>query len=205
MTIGGATRAQLMHYGAVVGMVLAAFAIRFALDPSLGEHAPFLFFLPTVVIAVAIGGLGPGLLASTLGLLGGTVFVPLDDGLGVAETVNLAAYWGMCLLLVWFGQRLHGAQQRATARTDELAAREAHLQSILETVPDGMIVIDERGVIQSFSKAAERLFGRSAEEAIGRNVSMLMPSPYREDMMDISSVTCDRSAAHSSDVTGRSR
>lgn len=58
--------------------------------------------------------------------------------------------------------------------------REAHLRSILETVPDAMIVIDERGTVLSFSAAAERLFGFTAGEACGRNVSLLMPSPYRE-------------------------
>lgn len=62
----------------------------------------------------------------------------------------------------------------------EMPAREAHLRSILETVPDGMIVIDERGVIQSFSAAAERIFGYAAREVCGRNVSLLMPSPHRE-------------------------
>src|SRR6266849_3918592 len=59
-------------------------------------------------------------------------------------------------------------------------AREAHLASILDTVPDAMIVIDEGGIVQSFSPAAERLFGYSAADMIGKNVKMLMPSPYRE-------------------------
>ena len=44
-----------------------------------------------------------------------------------------------------------------------------------------MIVIDERGVIQSFSAAAERLFGYRAHEVLGKNIKMMMPSPYRED------------------------
>jgi two-component system sensor kinase FixL len=60
-----------------------------------------------------------------------------------------------------------------------LAEREAHLQSVLDTVPDAMIVIDPKGLIHSFSKAAERLFGYSAAEAEGQNVSLLMPEPYR--------------------------
>lgn len=60
------------------------------------------------------------------------------------------------------------------------AAESAMLRSILETVPDAMVVIDHRGAIQEFSKAAERLFGWSADEARGRNVSILMPDPYRE-------------------------
>ncbi|WP_298225506.1 PAS domain S-box protein [Acidocella sp.] len=61
-----------------------------------------------------------------------------------------------------------------------LAEREAHLKSILDTVPDAMVVIDATGAIESFSSAAERLFGYKADEVTGRNVSMLMPSPYRE-------------------------
>jgi two-component system sensor kinase FixL len=57
---------------------------------------------------------------------------------------------------------------------------EAHLRSILETVPDAMIVIDEHGIIEAFSKAAERLFGYGAAEACGQNVRLLMPAPYRD-------------------------
>ena len=59
-------------------------------------------------------------------------------------------------------------------------AREAYLRSLLETVPDAMIVIDARGTILSFSAAAERMFGFAEDEVLGENVSMLMPSPDRE-------------------------
>jgi PAS domain S-box-containing protein len=62
----------------------------------------------------------------------------------------------------------------------ELAAREAHLRSILDTVPEAMVVIDESGLITSFSAAAGQLFGYAEEEVLGRNVKMLMPPPYRE-------------------------
>ncbi len=65
-------------------------------------------------------------------------------------------------------------------REDALQEREARLRSILETAPDAIILIDERGIIESFSPAAERLFGFTADEAIGRNVNILMPSPYHE-------------------------
>lgn len=69
------------------------------------------------------------------------------------------------------------AAKRAQAALQE---REEHLQSILDTVPDAMVVIDAQGRIRSFSVTAERLFGYRADEIIGRNVSLLMPSPYRE-------------------------
>jgi len=64
----------------------------------------------------------------------------------------------------------------------ELAQRESELRlrSILNTVPDAIVVIDAQGLIQSFSPAAERLFGYNSAEVVGRNVSVLMPTPYRE-------------------------
>lgn len=58
---------------------------------------------------------------------------------------------------------------------------EAHLRSVLETVPDAIIVIDDRGLIESFSPAAERLFGYPARDVTGQNVKMLMPQPYRDE------------------------
>jgi len=65
------------------------------------------------------------------------------------------------------------------AAEQALRASEAHLRSILETIPDAMIVIDEQGLIQSFSTAAVRQFGYEPGEVMGRNVSLVMPEPYR--------------------------
>lgn len=61
-----------------------------------------------------------------------------------------------------------------------LDAAEARLRSILQTVPDAMIIIDEHGRIESLSTTAEHLFGYALDEVHGRNVSQLMPSPDRE-------------------------
>ena len=73
------------------------------------------------------------------------------------------------------------AREITSAKRDRIALqeREAHLESVLATVPDAMVVIDTAGIMQSFSATAERLFGYSAAEAVGRNVSLLMPEPYR--------------------------
>ena len=67
----------------------------------------------------------------------------------------------------------HAAERRLLASADQF-------RSILATVPDPMIVIDERGKILSFSAAAERLFGTSEAEVVGTNVSGMMPSPDSE-------------------------
>lgn len=78
-------------------------------------------------------------------------------------------------------------EARITERTAELKntvallrASEERLRAIVETAVDAIITIDARGTVDSLNPAAERMFGYRSEEIIGRNVNMLMPSPYRE-------------------------
>ena len=78
------------------------------------------------------------------------------------------------------GEWFQRARKRAAEVNKDLRRREAHLRSILETMPEAMIVIDEAGSMRDFSHAAERLFGWTSAEVAGKNVKMLMPSPYRE-------------------------
>jgi two-component system sensor kinase FixL len=66
------------------------------------------------------------------------------------------------------------------AKIDPITSEAALLRSVLDTVPDAMVVIDAMGTVQFFSSAAERLFGYTAGEVRGQNVKMLMPPPYRD-------------------------
>ncbi|HEU0274053.1 MAG TPA: PAS domain S-box protein [Candidatus Udaeobacter sp.] len=63
----------------------------------------------------------------------------------------------------------------------DLHGTAARLKAIVDTAVDGIITINERGIIETINAAAERIFGYRADEVMGRNVSMLMPEPYRSE------------------------
>ncbi|MFQ5571645.1 MAG: PAS domain S-box protein, partial [Rhodothermales bacterium] len=64
---------------------------------------------------------------------------------------------------------------------EALRESEARVRTILETAVDAIITIDEKGSVETFNTAAERIFGYSEEEIVDRNIKMLMPSPIREE------------------------
>jgi two-component system sensor kinase FixL len=175
------SRSAVMRFGIAPVAIAIAFAARVLLAPVLENEAPFLFFLPAVLVASALGGMLPGLAATGLGLVLGLLFLSEYTAPQLAEIVNAVAFGVIGVGISWWGAQLIHARDQAAESTHDLLSREAHLKSILETVPDAMIVIDEQGLMQSFSSAAERLFGYVAADVLGQNVKMLMPSPYREE------------------------
>ncbi|TCS03919.1 PAS/PAC sensor signal transduction histidine kinase [Caulobacter sp. BK020] len=101
------------------------------------------------------------------------------DGSEFLAHVSITALHDQAGALRGFGKVVRDVtDQRASERALDAGAE--HLRSILSTVPDAMVVIDERGKILSFSAAAERLFGFQETEVLGENVRCLMPSPDSE-------------------------
>jgi two-component system, LuxR family, sensor kinase FixL len=174
-------RENVPGYGFAVLALAIAFAVRVALAPVLHAASPYLFFVPAVLIAASLAGLGPGLLATALGVVLAPVAATGNLALTAADVVDALAFGLVGAGAAWGGEQLQRHRMQAAESAQEALRREAHLQSILDTVPDAMIVIDERGAIRSFSSAAERLFGFSAAEVLGKNIKLLMPSPYREN------------------------
>ena len=69
-------------------------------------------------------------------------------------------------------------ERKRTERS--LEESQARMAAIVKTAVDAIITIDGQGIVSSFNPAAEKIFGYSSEEIVGKNVSLLMPSPHRE-------------------------
>jgi two-component system sensor kinase FixL len=168
------------HYWLAVAAVGLLAMPAWGLYPWLHGRGSFLIFTPAVLCAAGLGGLGPGLLATALSLVLGLLL--LSGGALSNQDILVASIFAIVGAgISWFGEELRRTRIRDREHAADLSAREAHLRSILDTVPDATVVIDAGGIVQSFSAAAERLFGHKASAVVGKNVSMLMPSPYREE------------------------
>jgi two-component system sensor kinase FixL len=162
-----------------VAVIALGLGVRIIFASLFSSAATFTFFVPGVVIAAA-GGVRSATAATIIGAVAGISLDALTGGLLPSDWVGAGAFLCAGAAIALGGRSLRYARDREAASARELAQRDAHLTSILQTVPDAMIVIDEDGLIRDFSGTAERQFGWTADEVTGRNVSMLMPSPYRE-------------------------
>jgi two-component system sensor kinase FixL len=173
-----------------LALLLAATAglFRWAVDDWLGEQAPYMPFLPAVMAAAWLGGVGPGFaaVAASAALSAGLfVLPPSGEALwNPAEVGQFLLFVGVASYTAWFCARLRASEEDVRRGAERAAAQAEELATILNTGVDAIIVIDERGVIERFNPGAERLFGYAAAEVLGRNVSLLMPSPDREQHDD---------------------
>ena len=87
---------------------------------------------------------------------------------------NRSLSLGVIWITAWLS--IHGL--RATRRAD---ARDKRIRAVFENSADGMVVINRKGIIESFNPSAEKLFAYSQKEVMGKNVKMLMPEPFQSE------------------------
>jgi two-component system, LuxR family, sensor kinase FixL len=163
-----------LRYGLAALAALIAFVLLLILQRYFEDRTFTVLYVPVVVYAAFAGGAGPALFAAVLCLGISAFFLGADLYTNPANLIDTSLFAILGPILGFIGNRL-------LHETEDARYRQAQLQSILDTVPEAMIVIDDHGLMRSFSLTAERLFGWSADEVIGKNVSILMPSPYRQE------------------------
>ncbi len=135
----------------------------------------------------AAGGIQRYIVASLLlaaSALAAMYFFLPPNGLpvsGTGDLILLTLFVATGLGIAGLIKRVHAAEDGRETAAALSAARAERLDAIINTTVDGIILIDARGRIETFNRGAERLFGYPESEVIGRNVSMLMPSPHHEE------------------------
>ena len=171
-------------YGVAVMVVAASVLLRQALGPWLGLKVPYIHFFPAILIAGWYGGFGPGVAATALSTLAAMYFFLPPPGLAVddpADLFSLAFFALTGLMIAWLNHLRRTAEASQRTITAQSTARAERLDAVFNTTVDGIIVIDAKGRIEEINRGAVRLFGYPESEVLGRNVSMLMPSPYHEE------------------------
>lgn len=161
----------------------AALLFRYAFRDSLGFKVPYLQFYPAIILASWSGGLGPGILTTALSTVAAMYFLLPPSGITVgnpSDQLSLGVFIGTGVVISWLNERVRTAQEAQRTATATATARAERLDAILRLTVDGIIVIDAKGQLEAFNRGAQDLFGYPEDEVVGRNVSMLMPSPHHE-------------------------
>ena len=162
------------RYGSAAAAAAFAFVLLFILRRYFEDRTFTVIYVPVVVYAAFAGGRGPAIFATVLCIAISAFFLGGELFANPANLIDVVFFGILGPILGFMGDRL-------LRESEESRYRQAQLQSILDTVPEAMIVIDDRGIMRSFSMTAEQLFGWSANEVIGKNVSILMPTPHRQE------------------------
>jgi PAS domain S-box-containing protein len=99
--------------------------------------------------------------------------VSIEDRILAAQASILVTSLATFVLSALFAER----RQRESV----IAESESRMRAVVNTVVDGIVTIDHQGTIENLNPAAARIFGYDPEEALGRNVRMLMPEPFRSE------------------------
>lgn len=102
----------------------------------------------------------------------------------VSARLQLIPDSGKKLLVLESTRDLTEMRQNQARLEQHLRETAARLKGIVETAVDGIITINDRGIVETMNPAAEKIFGYRAREVIGKNISMLMPEPYRSQHDD---------------------
>jgi PAS domain S-box-containing protein len=192
--LAGLKSSAAYRYGGGLVFVIASLVLRAAITPLVGERHPLLFAILAVVAAAAYFGSGSAIVTAILAAAGCFFLFQDRAFLPNAGSVGLLPYFLVCFFIIIMAEAMRRASRRADERLaqlrEESALREreqeisGQLRALVESSGDAIASMDLTGAVTSWNRAAERTFGYSAEEALGRPISFLTPPDQAGEAMD---------------------
>ena len=164
----------MLPYALSAATVAAATAVRYLLDPLLGDSAPLLIFTGAVAVAAAFGGFWPGVFAICLSAVVRTLLlIGSLNAIPAVEYLRLAIFFGIGFTISAVSERLRRALQTAGRNAAKLQESEEQYRLLVSGVADyGIFAMDVDGIITSWNTGAERIKGYTAEQAVGQHFSI---------------------------------
>ena len=182
-------RTSFVRYGSAVLMVGLALLVTTSVT-LLESRTPFALFYIAVVVSALFGGRGPGLIATALSALGVTYFIllPSYSSPVIKETAILVSVFVFVSLVIsWMMERVRRAEIAALATNTQLTETLEKLRfqaNLLDVVEQAVIATDLSGKISYWNRFAEKLYGWSAEEVLGRDVVQTIPGDISKEQAD---------------------
>jgi len=199
---------QIAWLVAIAGPPLVT-AIRLAIGPVMVSHLPMALYLTPVVAAAWLGGIAPGCVATLIGgVLGWYYFLLPENSPAAAQFFVMLIYGVMGLFVSTACEMLRRTIDRATRSAGDALENQRKLQQeaaqrqqaqealqmhskVLEFMAEGVLLVDDAGIIQYVNPAANALFGYEGNELIGQQAASLNAYPPDENQRIVAEVMAE--------------